>query len=241
MGATVFGAAVGIVAALNGCGAWAIIVQQLTSRGRRPCSSGSPPAGARASSSRSRACATSAATARTCSARGSSSTSNRNLDNLLIGRFLGPAALGAYAVSYNVMLTPMTRSRCRCRRSCSRRCRACRTSARRCGRRGCAPPARRRDHDPGDAAGCRGGAGVRRGRAGAEVGQAVPCSRCSRGSGLLQSLQGLNGDDAAAPGSHDARCSATRSSARGERRTRSSPASVGRRRGRRPPTRSPRR
>ena len=33
---------------------------------------------------------------------------NRNADNLLIGRFLGPTALGAYTVSYNVMLTPMS-------------------------------------------------------------------------------------------------------------------------------------
>ena len=34
---------------------------------------------------------------------------NRNLDNLLIGRFLGPAALGAYALAYNVMLMPLSR------------------------------------------------------------------------------------------------------------------------------------
>jgi O-antigen/teichoic acid export membrane protein len=32
---------------------------------------------------------------------------NRNSDNLLVGRFLGPAALGAYAVSYNIMLLPL--------------------------------------------------------------------------------------------------------------------------------------
>ena len=32
---------------------------------------------------------------------------NRNADNLLIGRFLGAAALGSYAVAYNVMLVPM--------------------------------------------------------------------------------------------------------------------------------------
>ncbi len=31
---------------------------------------------------------------------------NRNIDNLLIGRFIGSAALGAYSVSYNVMLVP---------------------------------------------------------------------------------------------------------------------------------------
>jgi O-antigen/teichoic acid export membrane protein len=34
---------------------------------------------------------------------------NRNLDNLLIGRFLGPASLGAYAIAYNVMLMPLAR------------------------------------------------------------------------------------------------------------------------------------
>jgi O-antigen/teichoic acid export membrane protein len=34
---------------------------------------------------------------------------NRNADNLLIGRFLGPSALGAYAVAYNVMLAPIQR------------------------------------------------------------------------------------------------------------------------------------
>ena len=31
---------------------------------------------------------------------------NRQSDNLLIGRFLGPSSLGAYALSYNVMLAP---------------------------------------------------------------------------------------------------------------------------------------
>jgi O-antigen/teichoic acid export membrane protein len=34
---------------------------------------------------------------------------NRNTDNLLIGRFLGAAALGAYALAYNVMLFPFSR------------------------------------------------------------------------------------------------------------------------------------
>ena len=33
---------------------------------------------------------------------------NRNADNILIGRFLGSAALGAYAVAYNVMLLPFS-------------------------------------------------------------------------------------------------------------------------------------
>jgi O-antigen/teichoic acid export membrane protein len=34
---------------------------------------------------------------------------HRNADNLLVGRFLGPAALGAYGLAYNVMLVPFTR------------------------------------------------------------------------------------------------------------------------------------
>jgi O-antigen/teichoic acid export membrane protein len=34
---------------------------------------------------------------------------HRNADNFLIGRFVGTAALGAYAVAYNVMLAPMSR------------------------------------------------------------------------------------------------------------------------------------
>jgi O-antigen/teichoic acid export membrane protein len=33
---------------------------------------------------------------------------NRNVDNILIGRFLGPAALGAYAIAYNLMLIPLS-------------------------------------------------------------------------------------------------------------------------------------
>ena len=34
---------------------------------------------------------------------------NRSADNLLIGRFLGAAPLGAYAVAYNIMLLPLAR------------------------------------------------------------------------------------------------------------------------------------
>jgi O-antigen/teichoic acid export membrane protein len=33
----------------------------------------------------------------------------RNADNLLIGRFLGPTSLGVYSISYNLMLYPVTR------------------------------------------------------------------------------------------------------------------------------------
>ncbi len=33
---------------------------------------------------------------------------NRNIDNVLVGRFIGSAALGAYALAYNVMLAPFS-------------------------------------------------------------------------------------------------------------------------------------
>jgi O-antigen/teichoic acid export membrane protein len=108
MAASLFGGAVGIYIAARGGGAWAIIIQQL---------------------------AISAASAlllwrmtpwrphftfsyESLRDLGGYSANvlgsrllfylNRNADNLLIGRFLGPAALGAYAVSYNVMLAPMS-------------------------------------------------------------------------------------------------------------------------------------
>jgi O-antigen/teichoic acid export membrane protein len=34
---------------------------------------------------------------------------SRNADSLLVGRFLGPAALGAYTVAYNIMLVPFSK------------------------------------------------------------------------------------------------------------------------------------
>lgn len=34
---------------------------------------------------------------------------NRNVDNYLVGRYVGSAALGAYSIAYNVMLVPLTR------------------------------------------------------------------------------------------------------------------------------------
>jgi O-antigen/teichoic acid export membrane protein len=109
MAAALAGGAVGIAAALKGMGAWAIILQQLTVTcvstvllwqftGWRP-----------------------RFTYSLQSLRGLGGFSanvfgtrvlfyvNRNADNLLIGKFLGPSALGAYAVSYNVMLVPFDR------------------------------------------------------------------------------------------------------------------------------------
>lgn len=108
MAATVVGGAVGIFAAIHGAGAWAIILQQLAV-----------------------ATVANALLWVYCSWRprltyslaslrdlGGYSANvlgsrllfyfNRNVDNLLVGRFLGPAALGAYAISYNVMLAPLS-------------------------------------------------------------------------------------------------------------------------------------
>ncbi len=108
MGATVCGGAVGVVTALNGFGAWAIILQQLTV---------TTVAAALvwvASRWRPRFIYSLASLrdlgGYSANVLGSRLLfyANRNLDNLLIGRFLGPAALGAYAVSYNVMITPMS-------------------------------------------------------------------------------------------------------------------------------------
>jgi O-antigen/teichoic acid export membrane protein len=109
MGGTVAGAVVGIALAAGGYGPWAIIGQQL----------------AAAAASTVLLWALSPWHPRfqfsLASLRDLSSFSlrvfgtrlvfylNRNADNLLIGRFLGPAALGAYAVAYNVMLAPIAR------------------------------------------------------------------------------------------------------------------------------------
>ena len=76
---------------------------------RPPRSSGCARCGGRASPSRRRACATSAASASTCSATGCSTTCRSNGDRFLIGRFLGTAALGIYAVAYNTMLVPASK------------------------------------------------------------------------------------------------------------------------------------
>jgi O-antigen/teichoic acid export membrane protein len=109
MAATVAGAVVGISVAVAGLGAWAIVTQQLAIATVstillwryspwRPSWTFS--------------------TASLKSFGGFSGTVfaqnlvyylGRNLDNVLIGRFLGPASLGVYALSYNVMLAPFHR------------------------------------------------------------------------------------------------------------------------------------
>jgi O-antigen/teichoic acid export membrane protein len=109
MAGTVVGGTVGIVVALAGGGAWAIIAQQLAIAVASTTllwvfSSWRPRFSWSLDSLRSLA--------------GFSGNvfgtrvlfyANRNLDNLLIGRFLGAASLGAYAIAYNVMLMPLAR------------------------------------------------------------------------------------------------------------------------------------
>ena len=108
MAAALLGAAVAIVVAARGGGAWAIIVQQLVVVGVgtlliwfvspwRPHM------------------VFSMASLRDLGTFGGNVFGtrmvfylNRNADNLLIGRFLGPAALGAYSLAYNVILLPFS-------------------------------------------------------------------------------------------------------------------------------------
>jgi O-antigen/teichoic acid export membrane protein len=108
MAATLVGGGVGIAAALGGYGAWAIILQQLAIGASSTIlvwavSSWRPHLRFSLTSLRNLA-------GFSANVLGSRLLFyfNRNLDNLLIGRFLGPAALGAYAISYNVMITPMS-------------------------------------------------------------------------------------------------------------------------------------
>jgi O-antigen/teichoic acid export membrane protein len=109
MGGSLAGAPVGIGAAVAGYGAWAIICQQLASAAGssllllalcpwRPHLKFS---------------AASLRELRSFSANVFGQRVlyylHRNTDNLLVGRFLGPTALGAYGLAYNVMLVPFTR------------------------------------------------------------------------------------------------------------------------------------
>jgi O-antigen/teichoic acid export membrane protein len=108
MSAVAVGAVVGIAAALRGYGAWAIIGQQLaitvTSTTLLWAFSGWRPRLVCSVTSLRRLGGFSANVLGTRILF----YLNRNLDNLLVGRFLGPAALGAYSISYNVMLAPFS-------------------------------------------------------------------------------------------------------------------------------------
>jgi O-antigen/teichoic acid export membrane protein len=103
------GAAVGVGAALGGAGAWAIILQQLVTASL--CSlllfavcpwrphlrfSGASLRSLRAFSAN-------------VFGQRVLYYLHRNTDNLLVGRFVGAAALGVYGLAYNVMLVPFTR------------------------------------------------------------------------------------------------------------------------------------
>lgn len=109
MGATLAGAAVGIAMAVRGYGAWAIIVQQLA------FATVSTMLLWRLSGWRPRF-VFSVASLRELGGFGGNVFGtrflfylNRNSDNILIGRFLGPAAVGAYAAAYNLILIPLSR------------------------------------------------------------------------------------------------------------------------------------
>jgi O-antigen/teichoic acid export membrane protein len=107
MTATIVGSAVGVTAAALGAGAWSIIVQQLTITGI------STIAVWVASRWRPSFTFSRASLGRFTSFSGSMLGSqlllyfNKNADNFLIGRFLGPSPLGFYAAAYNVVLLPM--------------------------------------------------------------------------------------------------------------------------------------
>lgn len=108
MAAALTGAVVAIVIAARGGGAWAIIVQQLVVVGMATLLIWivSP---WRPHFTFSRASLRDLGTfgANVFGAR-MVAYLHRNADNLLIGRFLGPAALGAYSLSYNVILLPFS-------------------------------------------------------------------------------------------------------------------------------------
>ena len=106
---SLFGGAVGIAMAASGYGAWAIIAQQLT------ISSVSTTLLWIASPWRPRVTYSRASLRKLGGFSGNVFGQRllyqvtRNTDNVLIGRFLGPAAVGAYSIAYTVMLTPLSR------------------------------------------------------------------------------------------------------------------------------------
>jgi O-antigen/teichoic acid export membrane protein len=106
---SLFGAAVGIAAAARGYGAWAIIAQQLTIA----CVSTTllwivSPWRPRFKFSRASLRKLGGFSGNVFGQRLLYQVT-RNADNVLIGRFLGPAAVGAYSIAYTVMLVPLSR------------------------------------------------------------------------------------------------------------------------------------
>ena len=110
VGGALAGAVAAVVLAGLGTGAWAIIGQQLaTAVVTSVLMWRASLLAARADRSRARACATSVASARYLVGHRLLFYVHQNADRFLIGRFIGTAALGAYAVAYNVMLAPAAR------------------------------------------------------------------------------------------------------------------------------------
>ena len=108
MGATLAGASVGIAVALDGHGAWAIVLQQLTTAvvGASliwALSSWRPTACFSVTSLRSLGGFTGNVFAQNLLYQ-----LGRSADKLLIGRYLGAASLGAYALASTVMLAPFS-------------------------------------------------------------------------------------------------------------------------------------
>lgn len=109
MTGTVVGAAAGVTVALLGMGPWAIIVQQLAATATATALMWL------VSPWRPRFLYSMTSLRQLAGFGGNVSATmvlnevNMNADNLLIGRFLGPSALGVYAVAYNIMLVPFSR------------------------------------------------------------------------------------------------------------------------------------
>ena len=109
MAGTVLGGVVGVVLAVAGLGAWALVTQALTAEGI------SLVLVWRFSPWRPRLTYSRESLRRLGSFAGKTSGArilgyvNLNADNFLIARFLGAAPLGVYAVAYNVMFAPLAR------------------------------------------------------------------------------------------------------------------------------------
>jgi O-antigen/teichoic acid export membrane protein len=106
VGGTFAGAAVGITIAANGGGAWAIVLQEIATAVASTLllwhfSRWRPAFRFSLRSIRSIGSFTGNAFGQNLLYY-----AGRNTDNLLIGRYLGPSALGVYALAYNVMLAP---------------------------------------------------------------------------------------------------------------------------------------
>jgi O-antigen/teichoic acid export membrane protein len=105
-GGAVVGAAVAIVLAWRGTGPWALIGQQVASTAVATVLVW------RVSSWRPRFTFSRASLRDLCSFSGRVFGTrllfyaNRNADNMLVGRYLGASALGAYTIAYNIMLLP---------------------------------------------------------------------------------------------------------------------------------------